>query len=132
MCSGLANLYLRKLRRDTATLPIMFWFLAMGTILTMPGQLYFGTPPVVAVVPLLLGLGLLALGVQFFKTTALAKAPTPVVVPVFYTMLLWNAAFDVLIWHQTPPQATCLGGAIIIAANLFILWRERRGPATAQ
>jgi drug/metabolite transporter (DMT)-like permease len=48
------------------------------------------------------------------------------IVPLDYTHLLWAVAFDWLIWATIPAWSTFAGGALIIGANLFILWREAR------
>lgn len=48
------------------------------------------------------------------------------IVPLDYTHLLWAVAFDVLIFAAVPAWTTFAGGALIVGANLFILWREAR------
>ncbi|MEX1110041.1 MAG: DMT family transporter [Dongiaceae bacterium] len=48
------------------------------------------------------------------------------IVPLDYTHLLWAVMFDWLIWATIPAWTTFAGGALIIGANLFILWREAR------
>ncbi len=46
------------------------------------------------------------------------------VVPLDYTHLLFAVAFDWLIFAVLPGWPTFVGGALIVGANLFILWRE--------
>ncbi|MDZ4736169.1 MAG: DMT family transporter [Rhodospirillaceae bacterium] len=48
------------------------------------------------------------------------------IIPLDYTHLLWAMAFDWLIWTTIPAWSTFAGGALIVGANLFILWREAR------
>ena len=126
MCSGLANLYLRNLGQHAATFSIMFWFLVISTSLTAPGMPFVASMPAIELVPAIAGIGLLALTVQLFKTRALARAPADIVAPVFYSMLVWNALFDILIWDRSPPAAVWIGAGIIIGANVLTLRHEGR------
>jgi len=48
------------------------------------------------------------------------------IVPLDYTHLIWAASFDFLIWATIPAWTTFAGGALIVGANLFILWREQQ------
>ena len=71
----------------------------------------------------LLGLGSL-LGTGFVNK-ALALAPAAVVVPWQYTGILWGVALGWAVFGDVPGLHTLLGAAVIIAAGLYILWRER-------
>jgi drug/metabolite transporter (DMT)-like permease len=62
----------------------------------------------------------------FLMTEAYRYGEATLIVPLDYTHLLWAVAFDVLIWAAVPAWSTFAGGALIIGANLFILWRETR------
>jgi drug/metabolite transporter (DMT)-like permease len=46
------------------------------------------------------------------------------IAPLDYTHLIFAVAFDLVIFAILPGWTTFVGGALIVAANLFILWRE--------
>ena len=39
--------------------------------------------------------------------------------------LLWGVGIDRLVWHVLPSARVCLGGGIVIASGLYLIWRER-------
>jgi drug/metabolite transporter (DMT)-like permease len=41
-------------------------------------------------------------------------------------MILWAGLFDYLVWDKLPTLNLLIGAGIIIASNLFILWREHK------
>lgn len=59
---------------------------------------------------------------------SLRLAPASVVVPYQYTMIIFAAAFGWLLFGDVPSRATVAGVAIIIAAGLYLGWRERSAP----
>ena len=66
---------------------------------------------------------------------AVKLAPASVVAPFQYTMIVWGIALGYLVFGDIPDVPTLVGAAIIIAAGLFIFWREqmvdRREPVVA-
>lgn len=72
------------------------------------------------------GLGLAGAMGQYLITEAFSRAPPFVVAPFEYTAIVWALAFDWAFWQVMPNVAVLLGGAIVIACGLFIIWDERR------
>ncbi len=66
------------------------------------------------------GLGFIAL------TAAMARAPATVLVPFEYSGLIWAAAAGYVFWREVPEPSTWAGAAVIVAASLYILYRETR------
>ena len=48
-----------------------------------------------------------------------------VVVPYQYTLIVWSVVFGWLMFAELPDIYTVGGAAIIVAAGLYIFWRER-------
>jgi drug/metabolite transporter (DMT)-like permease len=57
------------------------------------------------------------------RSLKLASAST--VVPYQYSMIIWAVMFGYIVFGDVPRPHTALGAAIIIAAGLYIFWRER-------
>ncbi len=73
---------------------------------------------------LLLIMGTFALGAQFFMMQAIKLAPVSVIAPLLYVSLVFAIAVDILFWGIAPDQTTLLGAGIIIAAGLYVIYRE--------
>jgi drug/metabolite transporter (DMT)-like permease len=76
--------------------------------------------------PIMAGVGLCGALGQYFITVAFRSAPAATVTPFEYTALVWGVVLDVAIWSVWPSPVTLLGGAIVIAAGLYVIERERR------
>jgi len=56
---------------------------------------------------------------------SLKLATASVVVPYQYTMIVWAVALGFIVFGNVPDAFTLGGAAIIVAAGLYILWREQ-------
>jgi drug/metabolite transporter (DMT)-like permease len=80
---------------------------------------------------LMMILGVVAMTAFACVNRSLKLAPASVVVPYQYTMIVWAVALGFLVFGDVPDAFTLLGSLIIIAAGLYIFWREqvrRREP----
>jgi drug/metabolite transporter (DMT)-like permease len=71
-------------------------------------------------------IGLTGAAAQFCITEAFRLAPASVVAPFEYTALLWGISLDWALWQVLPDAVVLVGGAIVIASGLYIIWDERR------
>jgi drug/metabolite transporter (DMT)-like permease len=83
-------------------------------------------PPSPRDLALLALLGMVAMVAHVCVNRSLKLAPASIVVPYQYTTIIWAVAFGYLVFGDVPDLAMLAGAAIIIAAGLFILARERR------
>lgn len=123
---ALSAISVRVLTRTDTTASMVFWFLVIVTlaagVFSAPVWVPIGGddwPWIVA----LGGLG--ALG-QHFITEAFRHAPASVIAPFEYTALLWGVAIDWAFWDVLPGSRVFAGGGVVIAAGLYLIWRERR------
>ena len=64
---------------------------------------------------------------------SLKLAPASVVVPYQYSMIVWAVMFGYFVFGDVPSAATIVGAAIIIAAGIYIFFREQAlGKQTAR
>jgi len=97
------------------------------------GTLAFGavTAPFAWVTPtvydltFLSGFGVVSIIALYCVNRSLKLAPASVVVPYQYTLILWAVLLGWRVFGEVPDGFTLVGGAIIIAAGLYIFWREQ-------
>ena len=81
----------------------------------------------------LCGVGFANILAQFCVIRSLKLASASVVVPYQYTLLIWAVLFGWAMFGELPDAYTIAGAAIIVAAGLYIFWREqvsaRQAPA---
>lgn len=124
--NALTQLQLRKLGRNENPITTVFYFMLFGTMITgMFMPFVFTRPPSFDIYPFLLLLGATGILQQVFKTIGYSIAPTAVVTPINYFGLVWAALFGFIFWDEIPTMAMFAGAGIIVASNLFILWREQ-------
>ncbi len=82
---------------------------------------------------LLLGLlGVTALVAIVCVNRSLRLAPASVVVPYQYTLIVWATIFGYVVFGDLPDTLTVVGAAIIVAAGLFIFFREQKVTGETQ
>jgi drug/metabolite transporter (DMT)-like permease len=74
----------------------------------------------------LVGIGVLGGSGHIFLTESYRYASASVLAPFDYTTMVWALVLGYLMFGETPTAAIILGSAIIAAAGLFVIWRERQ------
>ncbi len=127
---ALVVVMVRVMAATETTASMVFWFLLMLALgagaLAAPGWV----PIAAADWPWILGVGLAGWGGQHLITEAFRLAPASTVAPYEYMALVWGAGIDWFVWHTLPAARTVAGAAIVIAAGLYLLHRERLPSAT--
>ena len=70
-------------------------------------------------------LGVVAMVALFCINRSLKLADASVVVPYQYTLIVWAILFGYTVFGDVPDRLMLVGSAIIIAAGLYIFWREQ-------
>jgi drug/metabolite transporter (DMT)-like permease len=73
----------------------------------------------------LAGIGVSNIVAQFAVIRSLKLARASVVVPYQYTLIVWSVVFGWLVFAELPDGYTIVGAVIIVAAGLYIFWREQ-------
>ncbi|WP_316014577.1 DMT family transporter [Roseobacter sp. HKCCA0434] len=113
---------------DAADSPrTMMFYLTLFPFLMSSVTLLFDWPPVgprdLMLFAVMAVVG--TLGVTLISQ-AFRMAPAAVVAPLDYTALVWAGIAGWLIWDEVPGAALLIGGGIVVAAGLFVIWREGR------
>jgi drug/metabolite transporter (DMT)-like permease len=123
---------LRVLGRTERPETVTFYFLIIGTALTGLAMPFVATAPTLAEAPLLLGAGLSGALAQILLSAAYKYAPVALVTIFNYSGMVWAAAYGWFIWGDWPAPPVWIGSGVIVAASLFIVWRENRAEKLAR
>ncbi len=118
----------RVLARTDTTASMVFWYLLILSI----GAGAIAAPAWVAIAasdwPWIAAIGLTGWAGQHLITDAFRLAPATLVAPYEYTALVWAVGLDWAIWQALPGARMLTGSAIVVAAGLYLLHRERQRP----
>jgi drug/metabolite transporter (DMT)-like permease len=71
------------------------------------------------------GFGVVSIAALFCINRSLKLAPASVVVPYQYSLIVWSVLLGWWVFGEWPDAWTITGGTIIVAAGLYIFWREQ-------
>jgi len=121
---ALSVITLRVITRTDTTTSVIVWTVGLMTFMT-------GFVAVPDWKPLahehwvwLAALGVFGAVGQHLLTEAFRSAPPSVVAPFEYTALLWGILIDWVVWRVLPSPRVYLGGGIVIASGLYLVWLE--------
>ena len=125
-CTAGATIQVRRLTKSEKTGAIVLYFSLLTTFLglstivlgwRLPGPADFG---------LLVLTGILGGVGQILLTQGYRYADTSLLAPFEYTTMLWALVIGWFIFGQLPQAAVIVGGLIVAAAGVFVIWRERQ------
>lgn len=122
---------LRYLGKSEKPETITFYFVVIGTFVAAIPLPFVASMPTIQEIPLFLAVGISGLLAQYLLSIAFGNAPAAVVTVFNYSGIIWAALFGWWIWSDWPAQTIWIGGTIVIASNIFMIWREsRKGKVT--
>ena len=124
--AALAQIFIRRLTMTEGTASIVFWFSVTATVLSLVTLPFGWVVPTPREAALLVAAGLLGGVGQICLTSAYRYAEAGLVAPFDYASMLLAVAIGYLVFAEVPTRSTLGGAAIIIAAGILIIWRERQ------
>lgn len=125
---------LRLLSRiDSANTIMTYGALGVGVVMLIPG-VYFWQRPTATEWFLLVSIAVVSYFAQKCNIFAYKYGEASLLASLDYVRLLWATLFGFLIFDQFPSLSTWFGAAIVIAAAIFMIYREtrrKRGRAVA-
>lgn len=125
-CYTLYSLATRVLSAHDSSETTLIYSGAAGTLAVLPMLPWFWTTPqtpgpwlLMAFMGLMGGLG------HGLLIMAHRLAPATVLAPFIYSQLVWMIALGWLVFDQLPDRWTFVGGSIVVASGLYLLYRER-------
>ena len=133
---GVAQVVIRRLVETEETAAIVFYFQLSATVfglLTLPLAFAFETTflrpwvwPGPQALALLVAAGLLGGMGQILHTASYRYADASVIAPFEYASIVLAVAIGYVAFAEVPTTSTLVGAAIVVAAGVFIIWREHR------
>jgi drug/metabolite transporter (DMT)-like permease len=124
--AALAQVFIRKLTKTETTSSIVFWFSVTASGLSLL-TIYWGwvipTPKEAA---LLILAGIIGGVGQILLTSSYRLADASFVAPFEYSSMLFSIAIGFAFFDEVPTVTTLVGAAVVIAAGIMIIWRERQ------
>ncbi len=124
--AALAQVFVRKLIHTEPTTAIVFYFSVTASLLALITLPFGWVIPTGREAALLVGAGLLGGVGQMLLTESYRHAETGVIAPFEYVSMLLALVLGYLVFAEVPTASMLIGAALIVAAGLFIIWRERR------
>jgi drug/metabolite transporter (DMT)-like permease len=124
--AAIAILLVRRLVQVERTATIVLWFSMTASVValfTIPFGWAWLTPMQAA---FLVGSGVCGGLGQILMTQAYRHAEASTVAPFEYTSMVLAILVGYFVFSEVPTPHTLIGGAIVIAAGIFIVWRERQ------
>lgn len=124
--AALAQVFIRNIVRSETTTAIVFWFTISSTgfsLLTIP----FGwVLPDLRTFGILVVAGLLGGMGQILLTSSYRYAEASLVAPFEYVSMVVSIAVGYAVFGEVPTWQVLTGTAVVIAAGVLIIWRERQ------
>lgn len=124
LCYSLSAITIRTLSSSESTLSVAFSFVVVVGFVNGVIALPHWVPVQPAHWPWILLIGITGALGQMLLIQAFRVASPARVAPFEYTALLWGLTFDWVLWRTLPDQRTLLGGGIVTASGLYVIYRE--------
>ncbi|WP_246476072.1 DMT family transporter [Roseibium litorale] len=131
--SAFAMMFVRKLCESERTSTIVTWFSGMATLLallTIPVGWFWEEQawilPDAKTAGILVLMGLCGGVGQILMTQSYRFADASTIAPFDYTNMIWAILFGWLMFNEIPMIQVLAGAAIVIAAGIFVIYREHR------
>jgi drug/metabolite transporter (DMT)-like permease len=123
-CNAGTAIETRRLTDTETTSAIVFYFslfCALAGLLTLP---FAWHPPTELEFAKLVAIGVLAGVAHILLTEGYHFAPASLLAPFEYTAMVWASMLGYVMFGETPTVSVLIGGVIVAACGLFVIWRE--------
>ncbi len=124
--AALAQVFVRKLVMTEKTPAIVFWFSVTASALSLATLPFGWVWPTPFEAGLLVGAGLLGGLGQILLTSGYREADASLLAPFDYASMLFALLIGWFVFSEMPTLTMLAGAALVIAAGVLIIWRERQ------
>ncbi|HET9160650.1 MAG TPA: DMT family transporter [Caulobacteraceae bacterium] len=115
---------MKVVMRDNTALVVLTWSSVLGLVAAIPPALFAWRWPTWPDLGLLAAMGAFAVVTQACYTKGVQLGDAAAIAPIDYTRLVFAAITGFVFFKEVPGMLTIAGAAIVVAASLFITWRE--------
>jgi drug/metabolite transporter (DMT)-like permease len=133
VCSGFATIETRRLTDRFSTGSIVTYFMLLTTIVgsltIFAGWIdpsYGWKMPNMRDGALLVAMGVTGGIGQIMMTQSFRHADASIIAPFDYVSMIWAVAVGWLLFGELPAAAVLIGSCIVVAAGIYVIWRERQ------
>ncbi len=127
LTNAIATIEVRKLvQAEEKTGTIVFWLMSMTTIFGLATIVFGWGAPDLKDAAIMVGIGVLGGMGQILVTESYQHAETSLIAPFDYTSMIWAVLIGWFIFGDWPTLYIFAGATIVIAAGIFVIWREHR------
>ncbi|MCC6946698.1 MAG: DMT family transporter [Bradyrhizobiaceae bacterium] len=123
---AVAMTQVRHLSRTETTSSLVFYFSIVCTLAGLATLPWGWVVPTPWQLVLMIGSGFFGGMGQILITESYRHADASVVAPFSYSSMIYAVAIGYFWFSEVPQAIVLLGAAIVIAAGLFVIWREQR------
>ncbi|MGX7872118.1 DMT family transporter [Mesorhizobium sp. ORM6] len=124
--SAVAMLLVRNLVQTEKTATIVLWFSVTASVMALLSLPFGWQALTLSQAGLLIAAGFCGGLGQILMTSAYRHAEASVVAPFEYTSMILGVIVGYLVFGDVATLNTLVGGLIVVAAGIFIIWRERQ------
>ncbi|WP_349268717.1 Riboflavin transporter [Mycolicibacterium parafortuitum] len=124
---AVAMMSVRWLGATEPPMRILFYYFLLSTVMSVPIAVADWKPVASAGWPWLVGVGLAQLFSQALIVAAYRHASAEKLGPFIYSVIVFTAVVDWIVWNHRPTLASYLGMALVIGGGLFAM-RARSKP----
>lgn len=124
--AAMAMTLVRRLTRTERVSAIVFYFSVFSSLIGLATFPLGWIAPTGREALLFVGIGLVGGIAQIFLTQAYRMATASLVAPFDYTTMLWSVLLGYWMFGDVPSAYVLAGAAVVIAAGVFVIWRERQ------
>lgn len=124
-CAAFAQIHVRRMVETEQTAAIVFWFSMTATALSLLTLPFGWAVPSLKAAAFLVGAGLVGGIGQILLTSAYRYADASIVAPFEYASMVFALIIGLLIFDEVPTLPMLGGAALVIAAGVLVILRER-------
>ncbi|WP_270181222.1 DMT family transporter [Alkalihalobacillus sp. CinArs1] len=124
--AGAAATSIRFLSKTHHSFEIVFYFLATGTLVSIPLMWNDFVLPTAEDLTILVGIGVVSLLGQVFLTKAFTHESVVVVEIARYIGIVFNILWGFLFWAEVPDLLTISGGILIVSACILLSRKKKQ------
>jgi drug/metabolite transporter (DMT)-like permease len=124
--TAIAMIFLRRMSAHEHSITIAFYFMLTSAGVALFTASFGWNMPTRWEASVLIFTGLAGGVGQLFLSFSYRFSEASALAPFDYAAIIWAVALGYVLFGELPAPQVWLGGAIVIAAGLLILWRERK------